>query len=406
MDATEFRYDPYSPEAYSDPLPCYRVLRDHHPVYRLEPYDGWALSRFEDIWEAFRDRENFSEAEGQVFDRERISRKLNGPPAPAPSDPLPIFNDLDPPLHSEMRRVLDPALLPGALHRIEEAVRGEVQHRLDALLPRGRFCANQDLASPVAAFAVCQVTGLDFPDPPRLIGLVNTALAREPGQTGISAAGWQAIAEIHALIEEQVAARRRTSERAATMLDALLAAEVRGKGLTDAEITRQLSTILIGGTESLPKVVAGGLLELAKRPDQRRIAGQGAEAAAKAFEEMVRFCAPAQWFGRTLKRDATIAGQKMQAGQRVFLLVASANRDEREFAAPDEFRADRTMRRVAAFGVGPHFCIGIHIARLLGRLIVAELLARAPDFDADEAAGYRAVSEFQCGWMRLPIEVA
>ena len=411
MDASQFRYDPYAPEAYGNPLPYYRVLRDRHPVYRLEQYDGWALSRFEDVWEAFRDRENFSEAEGQIFDRQRISTPLNGPPPPAPTDPLPIFNDLDPPLHSEMRRVLDPPLLPGALHRIEVPLRDELRRRLDLLLAQKQFCANRDLASPLAAFAVCQITGLEFPDLVHVIGLVNTALAREPGQTGISAAGWRAIAEIHARLAEQIAARRAqlaggSATPAATMLDGLLAAEVRGKRLTDEEIARQLSTILIGGTESLPKVVAGGLLELAQRPDQRRIAGQGPEAAARAFEEMVRFCAPAQWFGRTLKRDAVVAGQPMKAGQRLFLLVASANRDEREFAAPDEFHADRHMRRVAAFGVGPHFCIGIHIARLLGRLIVGELLARAPDFEADAAAGYRAVSEFQCGWMRLPLRVA
>ena len=407
MDANQFRYDPYAAETMHDPLPLYRVLRDQHPVYRLEQYDGWALSRFEDIWEAFRDQENFSEAEGQVFDRERISKKLNGPPEPAPTDPLPIFNDLDPPLHTEMRRVLNPPLLPGYMHRIEAPVRAFTRARLDELLPRGRFCANQDLASHVATFAVCLCTGLDFPDVPRLIGLVNQALAREPGQTGISAAGWQAIGQIHAMLQAQIAVRRANPDPGGTtMLDGLLAAEVRGRKLDDGEIARQLSTIVIGGTESLPKVVTGGLLELALRPDQQAIAAGGPEAAARAFEEMVRYCAPAQWFGRTLKRDARIAGQEMQAGQRVFLLVASANRDDREFDDPDAFRADRTMRRIVAFGVGPHFCIGIHIARLVGRLIVEELLARAPRFQADESAGYRAVSEFQCGWMRLPLVVS
>lgn len=114
---------------------------------------------------------------------------------------------------------------------------------------------------------------------------------------------------------------------------------------------------------------------------------------------------PAQWFGRTLKQDAVIAGTPMRAGERVLLLTASANRDEREFTDPDTFHWDRPMRRVVAFGMGPHFCIGIHIARLEGRLIVEELLRRFPDYAIDEAGGERATSEFQIGWVRLPIIV-
>ena len=114
---------------------------------------------------------------------------------------------------------------------------------------------------------------------------------------------------------------------------------------------------------------------------------------------------PAQWFGRTLKQDAVIAGTAMRAGERVLLLTASANRDAREFADPDTFQWDRPMRRIVAFGMGPHFCIGIHIARLEGRLIVEELLRRFPDYAIDEAGGERATSEFQIGWVRLPITV-
>src|SRR5262249_27792471 len=140
--------------------------------------------------------------------------------------------------------------------------------------------------------------------------------------------------------------------------------------------------------------------------DQRsEIARDPAANAASAFEEMVRFCAPAQWFGRTLKADTEVVGQRMKAGERLLLLVASANRDEREFDNPDLVLWNRRMQRIAAFGLGPHFCIGIYIARLEGRLIVEELLRRFPDYELDIGAGERAVSEFQIGWTRLPILV-
>jgi len=167
-----------------------------------------------------------------------------------------------------------------------------------------------------------------------------------------------------------------------------------------------LVSILIGGTESLPKVIAAGFRELANNPDQRAaIAADPEGRAVAAFEEMVRLFAPAQWFGRTLKEDGDVCGEQMRAGERVLLLTASANRDDREFADPDIFKWDRPMRRVVAFGMGPHLCIGMHIARLEGRLIVEETLKRFPHFSVDEAAGEYAISEFQIGWMKLPIVV-
>jgi cytochrome P450 len=165
-----------------------------------------------------------------------------------------------------------------------------------------------------------------------------------------------------------------------------------------------------GGTETVPKVVAGGLLELWRRPAQRAAVVGGPEGrgerCGRAFEEMLRFGAPLQWVGRTLLTDTVVAGTAMQTGQRLVLLLASANRDEREFADPDEFRWDRVMPRHLAFGQGTHFCIGIHVARLEGRVLLEELLSRIPDYDIDEAGAVRPPSDFQVGYTAMPLVVA
>jgi len=203
-------------------------------------------------------------------------------------------------------------------------------------------------------------------------------------------------------------ARRRAGETTAPcpLIDSLIAdTQILGRPLTDSEITIQLQLIFIGGVESLPKIIAGGLVELWRHPDQRVYVAADLARVPAAVEEMMRYHAPAQWFGRTLLCDMDVAGTPMRAGQRLFLLMASANRDEREFEDPDAFRCDRKMRRIVSFGVGPHFCSGVFLARLEAAIMVEEFLKRVKDYDIDLDNAVRAVSEFQLGWTSLPVTI-
>ena len=121
---------------------------------------------------------------------------------------------------------------------------------------------------------------------------------------------------------------------------------------------------------------------------------------------MLRFGAPAQWFTRTVvDKPYTLAGQKLMPGHRVIILYASANRDERVFENPDEFRWNRQMEDHLAFGFGMHFCVGVHVARLEGRIMLEELLNRIPDYEIDESQARRVCSDFQLGWMEVPLVV-
>jgi cytochrome P450 len=96
----------------------------------------------------------------------------------------------------------------------------------------------------------------------------------------------------------------------------------------------------------------------------------------------------------------------MSAGQRVMLLLQSANRDEREFADAERFDVRRVIPRHVGFGQGTHFCIGIHVARTTGVALLRGLLERYPEFAVDFSGAERPPSEFQIGWTRLPIVVA
>ena len=121
---------------------------------------------------------------------------------------------------------------------------------------------------------------------------------------------------------------------------------------------------------------------------------------------MIRYCAPAQWFARTVRKPFAIHGTTIQPGQRIITLLASANRDEREYPHPDEFVWDRTIERLLAFGRGQHFCLGVHLARLEITILVSEWLKRVRDFHVVSESASRPPSSFQWGWNCVPVEVA
>jgi cytochrome P450 len=120
---------------------------------------------------------------------------------------------------------------------------------------------------------------------------------------------------------------------------------------------------------------------------------------------MLRYNAPAQWFGRTVKQPVELGGVALEPGQRVILLIASANRDPREFEAPDEFHWNRKARRMLSFGIGAHFCIGIHLARLEGAVMLGEFLSAVKRYEMLTDLGHFAESEFQVGWTGLPVRI-
>jgi cytochrome P450 len=176
--------------------------------------------------------------------------------------------------------------------------------------------------------------------------------------------------------------------------------------LSDVEAATQMLCIFIGGTETVPKIVAHGLWELSQRPDQ--LSAVRADPVANvpvAREEMIRYCAPAQWFARTTRKPFTIHETTITPGQRIITLLASANRDEREYPEPDEFIWNRPIRRSLAFGRGQHFCIGYHLARLEIDVLLAEWLRRVPDYAIQHDAATRLPSSFQWGWNNIPVEV-
>lgn len=401
-----FSYDPFSLEAMRDPQSFYPTLREQYPAYFMPEYDAYAITRYADVWDAFMDAHSFTESEGQLFSRAQLLvHYRNNPPEPK-LDPVSMFLFLDPPIHGSFRRALAAPFLQGSVKKLEPAITKLVRDRLAELLPTGRFDLNGDFGSYISVGSTAIIMGLPVTDTARIIELVNSMVARSPDKPGPTEAGIVARGELMQFLRDATAQRRLGKGPESFVIDALINGDFVGRPLTDDEIAVDLLAILVGGTETVPKVFARGILELSKRPDQLAQIRENLEAnATPAFEEMLRYGAPAQWFGRTAKKPVTVAGVTLEPGQRIILNIAAANRDHREFENPDEFIWNRKARRMLSFGIGPHFCIGIHLARLEGQIMLREFLSAVGDYVVEPEAGEWSVSEFQVGWVKLPVRV-
>jgi len=390
-------YDPFSEAILDDPFPVYRALREQSPVHYLPKYDCWALSRFEDVWAAGQDPVSFRSPGPNL-----LSFELPEGMAPEFSERSSIFG-MNPPAHTELRRTFARHFTPGALRGLEAPAREVVRGALDRVLPTGRCDVIGDLAAQLSVRIACRIIGLPLADSDLLVGIVRRFFGREPEVRGMPPSAMQAALELREYLAEAVNERRRQGVGDRDVLDALLGARIEGIPFSDDELAGQLTTLVVGGTETLPKVFAGGILQLSRHPEQRRALCEDPSRIPDAFQEIARYEMPTNFLTRTLGRDVEVRGEMLREGQGVLFLFRSANRDAEEFADPDRFDIHRRPPRILSFGQGTHLCLGQHAARLEARVAYEELLARIPDFEVIEEEVVPARSEFVAGYLEMPI---
>ncbi|MDT5234594.1 MAG: hypothetical protein QOF47_581 [Mycobacterium sp.] len=402
----DFSYDPFDPAVMADPLPYYRVLRNEHPVYYIDKWDTYALSRFADIWAVLEINDGtFVASEGTLPAATVLAAHNDGAVPDPPLHPRPFHANFDAPIYDNVRRCTSSQFRPKSVSRLADRIRTLANERLDALLPRGTFDLTQEYGGIVAASVVCELVGLPVDSAPEVLATVNAGSLAQPG-SGVEVANARPgyLEYLTPIVERR---RAEASDRELPIVDGLLGYRLPdGSAFTDMEAAVQMLGVFIGGTETVPKIVAHGLWELGRRPDQTAEVRADLDANVPAArEEMIRYCAPAQWFARTVRKSFTIGGTTMKPGQRIITLLGSANRDEREYTDPDEFIWNRPIERLLAFGRGQHFCLGVHLARLEIAIMVTEWLKRVPDWRIVSEAASRPPSSFQWGWNNIPVEV-
>ncbi|MCA9512821.1 MAG: cytochrome P450 [Myxococcota bacterium] len=397
MSPTEpLHYDPFDATIRHDPHPVYRRLRDEAPVYFIEKYEVWALSRFDDIWRVANDTEHLTNTKGAA------SAQLLTKDQPA----APTINTIDPPEHTELRSQIRRAFLPRNVKALEVHARALAERIRDEALERGHLDIVRDFGSRLSVTVVCHALGLPVEDGPLLTEYVQGFFSHDPDTGGMTPEGLASLGELNAYCVEALRERRRRGADGDDALSILARFEHAGRRYGDEEAGSHLGMLVIGGSETFPKVLASAMLRLAEHPHFRAELRGDLSLVPDAFDEVLRFDMPTQYLGRTVAKPFEVHGRRLEPGQGVVFLYPSGNRDEREFRDPDVFDIHRRPPRILSFGTGPHQCLGRHIARMEGRVSLETLLPALGDYEVDLANAVRLHTEFVQGYGSLPITFA
>lgn len=371
-------YDPYSAAFKADPWPVYRQLRDTAPVYTSEKWGFHALSRFDDVRAAARDHETYLSFEGIDIDDTATDMSAAG-----------FLPDIDNPRHDQLRRIVQRTFLPRAVAKLEDDVRRVVTGLVDRIADAGAADIAQDLSWPIPYAVFFDVLGLPTTGSDRedLVRWSHGLKDRENDDPRLTPVAWDALHHTKDHLAEILMQRRRNPRE--DLLSTLVTAAVEDHdGVPfappvidrDSEIVGLAFVLFMAGVESTSALLSTAFRELALNPDQRAALVADPSRIPAAVEESLRFDAPLQVAGRTTTRDVDLHGVTIPAGQRVFLVYGSANRDERQYENPDRFDISRPQKRHMSFSEGLHGCLGAPLARLEARIALEVALPRLGDY--------------------------
>jgi cholest-4-en-3-one 26-monooxygenase len=366
------------------PHELFARMRAEAPVRWNRTTSGgfWSLTRHAEVAQVSRDPQTFSSYRAGIF--------LH----PDQVTPLDMNRSLllykDPPEHTKYRQILQSAFVPNTVRRLEDDVRARVARVIDAAVAKGSFDAVADIAVPIPLGVLAQLMGLPDDDIPRLYEWTEKIEAAQRAPE--PAAALDVFVEMAGYLHEQIARQVRDSDESLVMR--LRNAEVDGQRLDDTEILVFFGLLVFAGNDTTRNTTANGILALLDHPEQLQLLRDDPALIAQAVEEILRHTSVVNYFARTATCDTELAGQAIDEGEKVVMWYCSASRDEAVYEDPQRFDITRTEHDHCAFGGGGrHFCLGAGLARLELRVILEELLARAPLL---ERAG--KVERLQSSW--------
>ena len=379
--------DPLDPAVIADPYPWYRTLHRGGPVHYSPKRDVWILSRYEHVRTAARAHDALSSAEGVTRFRTR----------------LPMMLTMDRPGHTRLRRLAARDFTHATLDRWRPAIAEMTSSAFDRMLAAGSCDAVAELASPLPVAAIARVLGVPPEDVPAFRrwsdGIVEGfGVAPDAAPIRTSARVLASALKLQGYLAAQVAERR--AQPGDDLLSRLVNAE--HERLSDDELFWFALLLLVAGNETTTNLIGTMLLSLARHPEEYRRLQADPELVPAAVEESLRYVSPIQGFYRTAASDYEVDDVTIPAGARVLLLFGAANRDPRQYADPDRFAIERNPTDHLAFGLGIHFCLGAHLARLEASIVLGELLDRSVSIELAGEPAWNGNPTLR-GLARLPL---
>lgn len=384
--------DPFSDEALTDPVPCYRELREAAPVVWLSKYGVFALGRHHDVRRVLHDVRTFISSAGVGMANLRSEPGIRSPS---------LILEADPPAHGRTRGVLERVLSAEAVERLRGGFRAHAAELVSSLLERGTFDGVADYARAFALRVFPDAVGLAPEQREQLLAYADLLF----NANGPKNERFQRSARDAEPLGQWIMERcQRSALRPGGLGTQIHEASDRGE-LQPTEATLLVRSLLSAGVDTTIAALANTLALLAERPDawQRLHAEPGL--VRQVFDEALRYDSPSMFTFRTTSVAGEIAGTTIPENQKLLVSFGAANRDPRRWAEPDRFDIDRRPTGHVAFGSGIHACVGQVIARAESESLLEELARRVQRLEP-AGASERWLNNSVRTWGTLPLRIS
>ncbi|GAA1851340.1 cytochrome P450 [Pseudonocardia ailaonensis] len=389
-------FDHHSPAFNADPHRAWQELREKCPVAWSENHGGfWVVSDYEGNHEVLKNTDVFT-TERSPDDPHYMAVAIPGQPN---RETILYPIELDPPNHGPVRRLLNEQLSPAQSRRMLPSIERATTETIDEVIEAGACDLLEDIAGPVPAQVTLDWLGYPQDRIRRAAELFHWLFGYPP-----SSDEWkQAVAstEVEETLQEVCAARR--TEPRDDYISWLLAQEIDGRPVEEEVIVGLCFVLVGGGVDTTTSLTASALVHLDRDRELRQRLIDDPALLVPATEEFLRVYPPLSSTARTVRQDTELRGCPVRTGDRVLVSRYGANYDEKAFPNPEEFVIDRFPNKHVSFGLGPHRCVGAHLARLIFQETMRQILRRMPDYSIDESRlVHYADRGFADGWLSLP----
>ena len=386
-------------------------LRRTQPVYWQDmPSEPgfWAVLTHADLTAVAREPVLFSASEGGVVLENLAPDRLEQMRG--------MLLAMDPPKHVAYRRPLAPSFKARVIGSLEGRIR-TICREINASAREQR---DVDFVHDVATLLPSQVVG-ELMGLPRddwhqiqLWAEMNTS-GQDPDIVGAERAGTSSpdasyetggAGTAHmAMYAMQFAAQRRTEAPRDDLTSLILAGNFGDGPMSDLEFGIFFEQLVTAGNDTTKTMLSAGLLALLEHPEQLAEVRADPSLLPGAVEEILRYENPLHYFRRTATADSVLHDTRIAAGDKVLMYYTSANRDEVVFTDPNRFDIHRSPNPHLSFGIGEHFCLGAHLARLEGKVFFEEVLSTFPTIELT-GDPVRVRSNLNNGYKRMPVRLS